>query len=226
MTWRAKLDAPTVCRDVAVPWTLSTLGSLAARANCERRRHKAHSRNQPILFPPSRDRADNRLPAAGPSGSLSYRTNEAAVKPEVGVPLGPGCGIEIGGQSDGIGGGRERSWPQEDSVEDQAEAPGKASAAAHAEPAGGARSAPSAGKARTSSIARMVRGSRMRAISRNRPPQAGQASTSTSKARRRINWAQAQLRRGGRVTAPSSPEASVPVETSAAGTGSATAATP
>ena len=74
-------------------------------------------------------------------------------------------------------------------------------------------------------MARIVARSKMRLISRDRPPQAGQASTSRANARR-MNWAQVQPRTGGPQAVASAAEGSVPAAPSATGTGSMAGAVP
>jgi hypothetical protein len=90
---------------------------------------------------------------------------------------------------------------------------------------GGPRSAASVAKPSEHSMARIVSGSRMVAMSCRRPPHARQTSTSTSKALC-INCAHVQPRRDGRDAVSVALGASVAVETAAVGGDSTAGAAP
>lgn len=129
--------------------------------------------------------------------------------------------VEIGERAQRSGSGRGEAGPAKTRASGQSGRQGRQPPYA----LGGPRSAASVAMPSERSMARIVPGSRMVAMSRSRPPHARQTSTSTSKALR-INCAHVQPRRVGRDAGPLALGASVAVEIAAAGGGSTAGAAP
>ena len=193
----------------------------------DRRRHKAGYRTP---APPETART---TPRADPSldGPISlllvmprYRTDGSGVKREVWASGGARPWVEIGGRAQRPGRGEaEPATAGAGMVYEIRPSSHQGHQARCA--SGGARSAASVTKPIASSIARIVPGSRMVAMSRTRPPHARQI-TSTSKARC-INCAHVQPpRRGGRDAVPLALGGSVAVATVATSEGSTAGAAP